>query len=209
MKFTGDKCICTDCNDIIQSKYSGEFVACSCGESFVDQTEYYTRMGGHCVNLQYLLNQDFEDLLAVDEAEQVKIEQSKMVSVFKALRLQKGISQEQANFALGDYSISEIESAETPINSEIVTRLCSLYKIKLLDFFAQCEEVVESQDDDIVIYLVTIYHEDDLNDSFVLGMFRDLEYAKESGARYCREDMEDEGLKSPRHYYVVSNWYLK
>lgn len=37
---------CKFCNDTIYSKYSGEFVECSCGKLFVDQTPYYGRYGG-------------------------------------------------------------------------------------------------------------------------------------------------------------------
>lgn len=37
---------CLECKDKIHSSYPGEFVMCSCGKSFVDQTEYYTRCGG-------------------------------------------------------------------------------------------------------------------------------------------------------------------
>lgn len=40
---------CQECKDTIHSSYSGEFVTCSCGKSFVDQTEYYTRLGGDVV----------------------------------------------------------------------------------------------------------------------------------------------------------------
>lgn len=35
------------CNDIIESKYSGQFVQCSCGKIYIDETEYYCRVGGN------------------------------------------------------------------------------------------------------------------------------------------------------------------
>lgn len=38
---------CRQCGDIIQSKYPGQFVWCSCGETGVDQTEYYKRIIGN------------------------------------------------------------------------------------------------------------------------------------------------------------------
>jgi hypothetical protein len=38
---------CLDCLDLIRSSYSGEFVKCKCGNSFVDQTLYYSRYGGN------------------------------------------------------------------------------------------------------------------------------------------------------------------
>jgi len=46
VKFTPSKYLAKCCGDIIQSKYSGQFVSCKCGKCFVDQTEYYTRGGG-------------------------------------------------------------------------------------------------------------------------------------------------------------------
>lgn len=30
----------------MQSKYSGHFCSCSCGLAYVDETEYYARIGG-------------------------------------------------------------------------------------------------------------------------------------------------------------------
>jgi hypothetical protein len=46
-KFTPHPYQCQDCNDIIQSTHSGEWVACKCGKSFVDETEYYVRVGSN------------------------------------------------------------------------------------------------------------------------------------------------------------------
>lgn len=42
---------CLDCNDIIQSNYRNDFVRCSCGNSFVDGGDSYTRAGGNIVFL--------------------------------------------------------------------------------------------------------------------------------------------------------------
>lgn len=39
--------ICLKCATIIFSTYSGEFVRCECGACFVDETEYYHRLGGN------------------------------------------------------------------------------------------------------------------------------------------------------------------
>ena len=41
-----DKYECTECGDIIQSKFSGDFAMCGCKSSYVDQTYDYTRLGG-------------------------------------------------------------------------------------------------------------------------------------------------------------------
>jgi len=43
---------CPDCLSIISSSYSGEFVSCTCGKCFVDQTKYYTRVGGNAVYME-------------------------------------------------------------------------------------------------------------------------------------------------------------
>ena len=33
------------CGDVLQSRWSGEFVMCMCGSSFIDSTEHYSRFG--------------------------------------------------------------------------------------------------------------------------------------------------------------------
>lgn len=38
---------CKHCGDIIESKYSGQFVRCSCGKIYIDETPYYCRIGGN------------------------------------------------------------------------------------------------------------------------------------------------------------------
>lgn len=37
---------CKHCGDIIESKWSGDWVQCSCKKIYVDETEYYCRIGG-------------------------------------------------------------------------------------------------------------------------------------------------------------------
>lgn len=37
---------CVNCSDVIFSKYSGEFVRCTCGKLAVDETGYYVRILG-------------------------------------------------------------------------------------------------------------------------------------------------------------------
>lgn len=37
---------CVNCNDVIFSSYSGEFVRCTCGKLAVDETGYYVRILG-------------------------------------------------------------------------------------------------------------------------------------------------------------------
>ena len=45
-EFDPDHYMCADCEDIIYSRYPGEFVMCSCKAIYVDQTPYYSRYGG-------------------------------------------------------------------------------------------------------------------------------------------------------------------
>lgn len=59
--FTPTKYLATCCGSIIFSEYSGQFKSCQCGKSFVDQTEYYVRMGGTV--------EDYEELSKLSEDE--------------------------------------------------------------------------------------------------------------------------------------------
>lgn len=40
------------CDDIISSAWEGHFKQCSCGEAFVDETKYYTRLGGKVIPIE-------------------------------------------------------------------------------------------------------------------------------------------------------------
>lgn len=44
--FKPSKWKCKSCLSVMHSKWSGQFVSCECGKSFVDITEYYMRGGG-------------------------------------------------------------------------------------------------------------------------------------------------------------------
>ena len=44
--------ICKLCGDEIYSHSSGEFRACKCGAIFIDETEYYCRMGKDITNIK-------------------------------------------------------------------------------------------------------------------------------------------------------------
>jgi hypothetical protein len=44
--------VCKDCHTKLQSTYSGEFVTCACGNSFVDQTTHYMRIGGNAIPMK-------------------------------------------------------------------------------------------------------------------------------------------------------------
>ena len=45
-KWSGTKYKTTCCDDIIQSKYSGEYVLCKCGKVAIDETPHYGRVIG-------------------------------------------------------------------------------------------------------------------------------------------------------------------
>lgn len=45
---------CKLCDDIIWSRYEGEFRTCKCGAISVDQTPYYTRYIGNSHNMNIL-----------------------------------------------------------------------------------------------------------------------------------------------------------
>lgn len=45
-KWPPPKYKCTKCGDILQSKYPGHYVECSCGTCMVDCTPDYVRLGG-------------------------------------------------------------------------------------------------------------------------------------------------------------------
>lgn len=48
---------CLKCEDEIYSRYSGEFVACSCKTVFIDETPYYQRIGGDRQNFDWEVKQ--------------------------------------------------------------------------------------------------------------------------------------------------------
>jgi hypothetical protein len=49
---------CRRCQDVIYSRYSGEFRSCRCGAIFVDQTTHYARMGGEAEDFEILDQED-------------------------------------------------------------------------------------------------------------------------------------------------------
>ena len=48
--FIGEPVQCKKCNDVIFSKYYGQFVTCKCGAISVDQTPHYSRHIGEPEN---------------------------------------------------------------------------------------------------------------------------------------------------------------
>ena len=65
--FSPELCQCTLCGSYLRSRWVGEFVMCECGQSFVDQTVYYSRYGGSIISVHDLILEDFARLLNVDD----------------------------------------------------------------------------------------------------------------------------------------------
>jgi hypothetical protein len=60
--FDPELCQCTICEDKLKSAYPGQFVPCGCGESYVDQTKYYSRYGGSVASVESLILKDLKVL---------------------------------------------------------------------------------------------------------------------------------------------------
>lgn len=56
---------CTDCEGTMRSSYPGQFVRCSCGNSFVDQTMHYGRYGGSARAVSYLVLKDLKAISGI------------------------------------------------------------------------------------------------------------------------------------------------
>ena len=59
---------CKHCGDIIESKYDGDWVKCSCGKIYVDETKYYCRIGGNFEDWE-IVKEDNKDILQGDNNE--------------------------------------------------------------------------------------------------------------------------------------------
>ncbi len=49
---------CPHCKDIVFSSYSGEFVSCSCGLTYIDETEFYLRTTADAIRVEEKENYD-------------------------------------------------------------------------------------------------------------------------------------------------------
>lgn len=58
-------CQCIICLTPLKSAYQGQFVECECGESFVDQTAYYSRYGGCVKTVPELILKDLKELTGI------------------------------------------------------------------------------------------------------------------------------------------------
>jgi hypothetical protein len=66
---------CNKCKDLLHSKYTHDFVSCSCGAVFIDGGDSYRRMGGEIQDIIIVRDDDTEVPLAELEAARKKEEQ--------------------------------------------------------------------------------------------------------------------------------------
>ena len=59
-----NKIKCLKCGDEIQSDGYGKFVSCSCNSCYIDETEYYCRVGGDLDKIE--IEKDGEWILLKD-----------------------------------------------------------------------------------------------------------------------------------------------
>ena len=58
---------CKICNDIIESKYNGHWMQCKCGKCYIDETEYYCRIGGDKENWEIAKEDEVVYIEGVDK----------------------------------------------------------------------------------------------------------------------------------------------
>jgi hypothetical protein len=69
-----NKVTCKYCGDTIYSLTSGRFTKCTCKNAFIDETEFYTRIGGDDVIVECLTEEDFRDFIwTTAKGEKIKI----------------------------------------------------------------------------------------------------------------------------------------
>jgi dCMP deaminase len=66
----GTELICTLCNTGIQGDEKGTFIFCECGACYIDQTKYYTRIGGDPRNILIKENGEYVPMTSVNELEE-------------------------------------------------------------------------------------------------------------------------------------------
>lgn len=63
--FDPELCQCPKCETLLRSRWPGDFVSCECRDSFVDQTQYYSRYGGCVESVENLILKDFTDISGI------------------------------------------------------------------------------------------------------------------------------------------------
>ena len=58
----GTKIKCKLCNTIIEGDKNGTMIYCQCGQTYIDETQYYCRIGGDQENIMIFDGIDFKDL---------------------------------------------------------------------------------------------------------------------------------------------------
>ena len=65
---------CLNCKDIIESDGFGKFVQCKCGQCYIDETQYYCRIGGLSDKIEISDGKEWYILDDYADLEQPKIE---------------------------------------------------------------------------------------------------------------------------------------
>lgn len=81
----GTKIKCLQCGDIIEGDGNGHFISCSCGKCYVDETQYYTRIGGDPEQMMTVDNEGNEKPMIYRENElekELSKQQSKIIYIF-------------------------------------------------------------------------------------------------------------------------------
>lgn len=60
---------CAKCDDVVFSKYSGDWSKCKCGAIYVDETDHYCRMGGNAEDIIRIYENGEEKSLAQEMKE--------------------------------------------------------------------------------------------------------------------------------------------
>lgn len=53
---------CKKCNSIIEGDKKGTCISCKCGDTYIDETEYYFRIGGDPDKIEYWENNQWKDM---------------------------------------------------------------------------------------------------------------------------------------------------
>ena len=64
---------CKHCGDVIESDGRGKFVQCSCGKIYIDETQYYCRVGGNLGDFE-IIKENKDDNNKNTEKQQCNIE---------------------------------------------------------------------------------------------------------------------------------------
>ena len=117
---------CGHCEDVIWSATPGQFAQCKCGNSYVDQTRHYCRVGGNALPVEPILEEREEKDMVTFKKFQKKMEKAHS-------KLPKPPYHHHFSISLtGDLEVRE----ETVLCPEEALRLGRW----LVDFYSECDE---------------------------------------------------------------------